>query len=423
MSTSSGTVIFLGAGASKPMGLPLTRDILPRILSEIEKRSLFGGDVDAINRLDRMLTATVFPGLASWRQCVGSNATWFEQLPAITDVLSLIDHLIQAGNAAALECGLTELVECRRLFERAIFEILGAGVSDAKGGPQEPPEMIKKSMDAAAELVPSLFHTTSSVAKEFAVWLRQLMGDQSEKGQLPLTVITSNYDLVVESELYSNYAYSAIWKHFDFGTAFRDPDSGTLHPRPERPSLRFLKLHGSLNWLRCDLCDHVYMNPNGPIAYLAFKSKYQDGLDFASTCHCGFTPLRHIMIAPSTVRDVHDANLMEIWKAAFEALRAADKWLIIGYSLPSEDVAIRSMFLRAWHARGYSSKPAIRVIQPPPVQGAASGDQPATMSRTEVNYRLAFGSEFLSYEPIGIEKLIQLASSTAASASADEKIG
>jgi hypothetical protein len=396
------------------MGLPLTRDILPRILTGMEEKTLFRDDTHAREQLDSMLKATVFPGLDSWLRGVGSNARSFEQLPLITDVLSLIDHLIQAGNAAALNFDLAKLVESRRHLERAIFEILGAGVSDAEAGPQEAPDEIKKSMHAAAELAPSLFHAPSSVTKGFADWLRQLMKEQSERGRLTLTVITSNYDLVIESELYRNYTYSDIWRQFDFGTAFRDPVSGNLQPRPLKPSLRLLKLHGSLNWLRCDLCDHVYMNPNGPIAYLAFNPKCSvaDGpTDLASTCHCGFYPLRHIMIAPSTVRDIRDPTLLEIWKAALEALRAADDWLIVGYSLPSEDVAIRSMFLRAWHARRFSSKPVIRVIQSPPVQSTGNDDRPATMSRTETNYRLAFGPGSVSYEAIGVEKLIRPTSS------------
>ena len=29
-------------------------------------------------------------------------------------------------------------------------------------------------------------------------------------------------------------------------------------------------MHGSLNWLRCAVCDNVYLNPVGAIAYLSF---------------------------------------------------------------------------------------------------------------------------------------------------------
>ena len=45
------------------------------------------------------------------------------------------------------------------------------------------------------------------------------------------------------------------------------------------------------------------------------------------------------------------ADRREQRNAALEDLRCADEWIMAGYSLPSEDVAIRSLLLRAFHAR------------------------------------------------------------------------
>jgi hypothetical protein len=42
--------------------------------------------------------------------------------------------------------------------------------------------------------------------------------------------------------------------------------------------------------------------------------------------------------------------LLEIWQTALEALREAETWYIIGYSLPPEDVAIRTILLRAYQS-------------------------------------------------------------------------
>ena len=57
------------------------------------------------------------------------------------------------------------------------------------------------------------------------------------------------------------------------------------------------------------------------------------------------------------VRDVRDPHLLNVWRAATEALRTATEWYVIGYSLPSEDLAIRSMLLRAFSARGLEIGP------------------------------------------------------------------
>ena len=71
-----------------------------------------------------------------------------------------------------------------------------------------------------------------------------------------------------------------------------------------------------------------------------------------------------MIVAPSMVRTIHDPNLLTIWRSALEAMRIADEWIIAGYSQPPEDIAIRSILLRAYYGRGRKRKPpTIRVIQ------------------------------------------------------------
>jgi len=155
----------------------------------------------------------------------------------------------------------------------------------------------------------------------------------------------------------------------------REPDTGKVYRRPADPRFGVYKLHGSLNWLRCSVCDNVYVNPVGAIAYLSFllgddgerRTKANPWLKSledagANQCHCGSRPLRHVIVAPSLVRDVRDPVLQEIWRNALEALRQAEEWIIVGYSLPPEDVAIRSMFLRAYKGRD-APKPRVIVVQ------------------------------------------------------------
>jgi hypothetical protein len=56
-----------------------------------------------------------------------------------------------------------------------------------------------------------------------------------------------------------------------------------------------------------------------------------------------------------------DANLLSVWRVALETLRSAAVWYIIGYSLPPEDIAIRSLLIQAYHARDVS--PHLEVVQ------------------------------------------------------------
>jgi hypothetical protein len=121
----------------------------------------------------------------------------------------------------------------------------------------------------------------------------------------------------------------------------------------------FYKLHGSLNWLRCDVCEHTYINVDGPIGIRAFDEKPGP----FNSCHCGHFPLNLVLTAPSLVRDVRNVDLLSTWQAALEWLRSASEWIIIGYSFPQEDLTIRSMFIRAYRARSGRKRPKITVVQ------------------------------------------------------------
>lgn len=47
--------------------------------------------------------------------------------------------------------------------------------------------------------------------------------------------------------------------------------------------------------------------------------------------------------------------------AALECLRRADEWYLVGYSLPPEDLAVRSLLLHAYAGR--QRRPRVTVVQ------------------------------------------------------------
>ena len=199
-----------------------------------------------------------------------------------------------------------------------------------------------------------------------------------------MTIISTNYDLEADGLIFRDRAYHDIWKDVDFGFAARDPYSGDVIARPSHADFALYKLHGSLNWLRCNLCGHVYVNPFGSIAYLAFLDQSSP----ETTCHCGFPQLRHLMVAPSFVRDIRESNLLDVWRSTLESLRTAARWYILGYSLPAEDIAIRSIILRAYHSRNRSPEVIV-------VQGSVN---------TKARFEMAF--EKMEYHGQGIESFL-----------------
>jgi NAD-dependent SIR2 family protein deacetylase len=328
-------VLFLGAGASRPLGFPVTAEILPQILRTLGERG------DAGRELGRLLQGFL-PGLF---------APGVEP-PLITDLLSLVDQFVASGTALHAGLGPRGVARLRVLLEDAIAEAL-----------EEP------SVPPAAE--------AASVRERLVSWMVSLAEDPASR----LTVITTNYDLAFEERLYESLGRQEIPELIDFGLRWRNvagPEEPA--PPPPRPCLEVFKLHGSLDWLHCDLCEHVTIDTAG----------IADAPQAGGRCACGYAPLRRLIVAPSMVRDLRNANLQTVWQAALEALRSAGHWTLVGYSLPPEDLAIRVLLMRAYRARP----------RPPAVTVVDRGRQP----EVEARYRLLFPD--LRYVQGGVEEFV-----------------
>ncbi|WP_394825708.1 SIR2 family protein [Pendulispora albinea] len=240
-------VMFFGAGASKPFGYLLTAQILPHIVRLASEGRLLASGGDGARRgfLERL--RTLFPGAsADDKGAVG--------LPQITDVLSLLDRLATDGNGLGPRFSADDARQTRHQLDRAIAEVLD--------GPADPPaiaDSLKKRRQWAD-----------------AVMRRIENGDR-------VTLITTNYDLLFERALYERMAegcpFPALRKlaaTIDCGFPWRMPLYGDQEPvamRPERPRLAVFKLHGSLNWLRCNVCGYIYINPRGAIYHQAYANE------------------------------------------------------------------------------------------------------------------------------------------------------
>jgi hypothetical protein len=361
--------LFLGAGASKPFGFPVTDEILPEVLSRLRRGDLFPRgegrgprEADESARDLGELLERLLPGLFAERVVA----------PLITDVFSLLDQIIGTGGALGEGADAADLVRLRSLLEHAVAEVLS-----------EPRGVRGRAGAALQERLASWIHRTCA-------------------GGRFVSVISTNYDFGLERSLLSRIPARALPGAVDFGLTWR-PAEGVgargrrqAWPRPARPRMAVLKLHGALNWLRCPLCEHVVIHPSQPI----FREGQGPLADSWLTCSCGFAPLRHVLVAPSMVRDVRDPNLLSLWQSALEALRAAEEWVIVGYSLPPQDVEIRAMLLRAYRAR--PQPPRVRVVQ-------------AGRSReTEHRYRVMFPD--MTFDEGGVEGFVRRLPGTRASA-------
>jgi NAD-dependent SIR2 family protein deacetylase len=302
-------ILFVGAGASRACGYPLTSEILPEIKRRLSTNTFDDEHIEKHEGGLRRLLRRLVPGSDK------------KQQPLITDVLSILDHCLESGEELFSASPKTlDLRDARWLLERAMARSI------------------------------KYIHKREVVPREIVNWIRK-----SEAKGNEVTVISTNYDFSLDRALFDDLDdWSKDYLKMDFGFTWRDPENGALVHPAQKAKLRLYKLHGSLNWLGCHRCGNTYVNFARTLVTLA------DGNGKYSQCECGYKPLRAVLVAPSFVRRYQDRNLLSVWRSATEALRLADEWIFIGYSLPSEDVAIRALLLRSTFARG--DKPVVRAV-------------------------------------------------------------
>lgn len=336
----SGRAFFLGAGASRADGFPLTSDIIYGVAAALT------GDPKAYERVLRFLQSVfrttddeLSRGAERWRLFVNSpdRAAPGQDdliLPDIVELLSLIDVLIADESLVA--------------------------VSD-DGGKGE----------ARAFSARELSRVRESISRAIASAFRELAGHRSRALREGATValasslsaddvvITTNWDLLLDVTLHGRFGTDASAVGSDVIVVDKSGRAARPADRPPRPPL--FKLHGSLNWLGCLRCTRLYVNPIYHIAELGFRGNRRR--NEGSSCDCGM-PLHALLITPTYFKQYRNRHLANIWAQAQQRLAACDEWYFAGYSLPTDDVHIRAFLLRALHMRldETQGEPAVTVV-------------------------------------------------------------
>lgn len=351
-------VYFLGAGCSYNFGYPLTSQIMPAILKRLQQENLFSSgyrrlaDDNLIDRRLQQYIELVYPGL--------SDALAANQAPNVTEIFSFVDHLCFYDTPHHPDLGEAKLTDFKMLLNRALGELL------------QDYEYSK--------------HATESQKVLHEIFAQSLK--EQIKQNHEVAVITTNYDLSIDYFFQDEVQNNKV----DLGIPYRDVVNSHLIQPPLNPILRYYKLHGSLNWLVCGLCGQYYINPIGSIVHQA----YRKDLDPDNICDCNSKmKLKTVMVPPSIVRDIRDSNLLQVWKGALEAIRTSDELVMIGYSMPAEDLAIKSIILRGLNGRPYKKVPLLEVVQ--------YGND------AKPNYRNIFGKVFdeKNYHSDGLEPYLR----------------
>lgn len=182
-------------------------------------------------------------------------------------------------------------------------------------------------------------------------FLGMMAGNRKKDWSRKDTIITFNYDLLVEEAL-TNLGIPCVYGglHGGFLANFSStryyPDEpefpGVSDPLPEH-HIRVIKLHGSINWMlnpefdpQCDSGAAQYR----VIVLDDYQSawEYQQAYETQRNSKDGFPPAL-LLAPPIWSKDLRDLNapLSNVWNAAVRAIETATRIIVIGYSMPQTD--------------------------------------------------------------------------------------
>lgn len=197
-----------------------------------------------------------------------------------------------------------------------------------------------------------------------------------------LTFITFNQDLVIEKAIEAakqTRRYSSIpWginRCYDLNfSAFHVTASPREFTMTGGPSVRILKMHGSLNWVytvrsREDPRNSV-RSPNTPLICLNHQLVLEGLRTKVQRATRSLIPL---VVPPIYEKGtIYRQRIGRVWSRAGQAFETAERVIVFGYSFPDADFAARSLIRRSFH-RNPSLK-EVTVIDPSPTAGAKTSE-------------------------------------------------
>ncbi len=163
--------------------------------------------------------------------------------------------------------------------------------------------------------------------------------------------VSLNYDLLLDSPLVNLYPRFDL----DYGIEFKNFQPWCRHrgerwrrPQPDG-SVQLLKLHGSLNWLYCPICNMVELTPKEKGVALAKYVRCQ-------TCKSDQQP---VLVLPTWERPISIDGFRPVSTVIERAIRKCSRICFLGYSLPAYDIDLRYMLRKFTIERPERDRPEV----------------------------------------------------------------
>lgn len=311
-------LLFLGSGFSAELGLPTTQQLRDRLLET-------PGNDPEVQRREQFISKRI---REFWQEVFGWNQGC--PTPSLEDHFTQIDLAANSGHHLGHLYSPRKLRAVRRMTIHRVLKLL-----DVRPAPSPPIDR----------------------------FFRQLTQ------RFQITIVTTNWDIITERSLEQQH------HPFNYGLDAFD-SRGSAIPKQGIP---ILKLHGSGNWGYCDCCRNLITFDIGmgkvavnlrlflePDDFRLFEggSEVADDLAGFELRRCNLCGGRWgSRVATFSYRkDLSIPVFQTIWDLARLGLQQANRWLLLGYSMPDGDIEIRHLLKSAQLARMTQSNLSIEVI-------------------------------------------------------------
>ena len=314
MRNEKGKIVYiLGSGFSAPLGIPIQKQILPQIFSlEVTPE-------ESTEAVDFEITR--------------------EQVKSFIQILfgDNIEEVILEDIFTILDRALTFKENFRQFSWSRLLEIRGKIIS-------------------CILFAFNYLSNKSEKKTEFKKFAKLLLENaKTVSKELSAAIINLNWDNVFET-----FLNDLELRMLDYGTVIFNIDeeddacANSIHPERNQ-RLRFLKLHGSLDWLYCSNCGRLFGRVYKSIALDAFYrpveclfcKNFPPPRNGEKNREEDLPRLQSLIITPTYLKDFDNLHSREIWQSAFYELFQAKEVIFIGYSFPEADFELRYLLKKA----------------------------------------------------------------------------
>lgn len=323
----SKTVYFLGAGFSADAGGPIQNQIIQFVLDQ-DFVNIFSSNDNIIKARKKFISFI--------KDTLQIEEELWDTI-ALEDIFTPIDRSLSTGKSFK-NFDVKDLTDLREKFHLLMGAAIQYGVDYQHKS--------KNYIDNFASYI-------NSIAKER---LEDLKKDQ-------IAIITTNWDILLDNSLnkfvrefslYEKNARSNRLAVVDYCCYISSLDSHDPYIKPGLLALgkngyniKYLKLHGSMNWLHCPNCQRMYVK-------YGTKTMLVDSKQHCGHCSKNYKissqdnaiKLKGNLLLPTFLKDLSNIQIQLVWQNAGIELSEASKVVFIGYSLPQADFEIRQLLSR-----------------------------------------------------------------------------